>query len=66
MAKKKPLKEEQEVPILVVENWPHNGHPREGPLSHDVEHEASVLGLDAAGEQGDGDLSARHGRNDTP
>lgn len=64
MAKKKPLKEEQEVSILVVENWPQNGHLREGPLSHDIKREASVLGLDAAGEQGDGGLSAWHGRND--
>lgn len=51
MAKKKPLKEEQGVSILVVENWPHNGHPRECPLSHDIKHEASVLGLDAAGNR---------------
>lgn len=51
MTKKQPLKEEQGVSILVMENWPHNGHSREVPLSHDVKHEASVLGLVAAGNR---------------
>lgn len=64
MAKKKPLKEEQGVSVLVVENRPHNGHPREGPLSHDVKHEASVLGLDAAGNRETESCQPGIGRHD--
>lgn len=51
MTKKKPLKEEHGVSILVVENWPHNGNSRKVPLSHDVKYEASVLCLVAAGNR---------------
>lgn len=51
MTKKKPLKEEQGVSILVTENWPHNCHSREVPLSHDIKYEASVLAQEAAGNR---------------
>lgn len=51
MTKKKPLKEEQGVSMLVLENWPHHGHSREVPLSHDIKHEVSVLGQVAAGNR---------------
>lgn len=51
MTKKKPLKEEQGVSVLVLENWPHNGHSREVPLSHDIKREASVLGQVAVGNR---------------
>lgn len=51
MPKQKPLKEEQGVPILVVENWPHNSHLREVPFSNNVKHKASVLGQVTAGDR---------------
>lgn len=51
MTKQKPLEEEQGVSVLVTENWPHNGHPREVPLSDDIKHEAPVLGQVAAGNR---------------
>lgn len=51
MTKQKPLEEEQGVSVLVTENWPHNSHPREVPLSDDIKHEAPVLGQVAAGNR---------------
>ena len=51
MTKQKPLKEEQGVSILVIENRPHNGHSREVPLSNNIKHEASILGQVAAGNR---------------
>lgn len=51
MTKQKPLEEEQGVSVLVTENWPHNGHPREVPLSDDIKHEAPGLGQVAAGNR---------------
>lgn len=51
MTKKQPLKEEQGVPILVIENWPHDSHSREVALSHNIKHKASVLGQVAAGNR---------------
>lgn len=44
MPQQEPLKEEQGVSILVMENWPHNGHSREGPLANNIKREASVPG----------------------
>lgn len=51
MTKQKPLKEEQGVSILVAEDWPHYGHPREVPFPDDIKHKASVLGQAAAGNR---------------
>lgn len=44
MTKQKPLEEEQRVSMLVIENWLHDGHSRESPLTNNIKHEAPISG----------------------